>query len=67
MAELRPEIEWARPHEPRNGVQLGMRERFDDKWEVLKRVAWWEKDTYEVVVVVDSRDAAIGFIKLLGV
>jgi hypothetical protein len=42
-----------------------MRERVDDKWEVLTAALWWQEDERELVAVVDSRDAAIGFIKLL--
>ena len=64
MAKLRPEIEWA-PQSPNTWNRFGMRERWDDKWEVLRRVDWWEDDQHELEMVVDSRDAAIGFIKLL--
>ena len=44
-----------------------MRERFDDKWEVVQQASWWINDDHELVVVVDNREEAIGFIKLLGV
>ena len=64
MAKLRPEIEWA-PQSPNTWNRFGMRERVDDRWEVLATALWWKEDEYEVVAVVDSRDAAIGFIKLL--
>jgi hypothetical protein len=64
MAKLRPEIEWA-PKNPKTFRQYGMRERWDDKWEVLRRVSWWKDELQELEMVVDSRDAAIGFIKLL--
>lgn len=64
MAKLRPPIEWE-PYHPKRMRQYGMQERHDDKWEVVHRVKWWSDAECEVLVVVDSRDAAIGFIKLL--
>jgi hypothetical protein len=46
-----------------------MRERADNKWEVVTSASWWKDDwrvdVHDVKMVVDSRDAAIGFIKLL--
>ena len=35
------------------------------KWLVVYGVPWWGTDECEVVATVDSRDVAIGFIKLL--
>lgn len=64
MAKLRPEIEWA-PMSYKTYKQYGVRERWDGKWEVLRRVDLWRDDLHELEMVVDSRDAAIGFIKLL--
>jgi hypothetical protein len=42
-----------------------MRERADNKWEVVTSSSWWKDDVHDVKMVVDSRDAAIGFVKLL--
>lgn len=64
MAKRRPEIEWA-PQCPNTWNKFGMRERVDGRWEVLTAALWWKEDERELVAVVDSRDAAIGFIKLL--
>jgi hypothetical protein len=64
MAKRRPEIEWA-PADPRAWRRMGMRQRVDDRWEVITGALWWNEDERELVAVVDSRDAAIGFIKLL--
>jgi hypothetical protein len=63
MAKLRPEIEWA-PLSYKTYMQYGMQERWDGKWEVLRHASCWGAEN-EVEMVVDSRDAAIGFIKLL--
>jgi hypothetical protein len=60
MAKLRPDIEWA-PDSRHSWDRFGIRECADNKWEVLRRLNW----NNEVVAVVDSRDAAIGFVKLL--
>lgn len=35
------------------------------KWLVVYGVPWWNTNECEVVATVDSRDAAVGFIKLL--
>ncbi len=64
MAKLRPDIEWA-PQSPNSWTRFGMRKRADNKWEVVSNKDWLDDDGYEVEVVVDSRNAAIGFIKLL--
>ena len=64
MAKLRPPIEWA-PARPSHWRKFGMRERVDGRWEVLTGAQWWNGDECDLVTVVDSRDAAIGFIKLL--
>ena len=64
MAKRKPYIEWA-PLDPHAWKKMGMRERVDDRWEVVATALWWKEDEYEVVTVVDSRDAAIGIIKLL--
>jgi len=37
----------------------------DYKWYVVYGVPWWNKSECEWVATVDSRDAAVGFIKLL--
>ena len=37
----------------------------DYKWKVVYGVPWWDTNECEVVATVDSRDAAVGFIKLL--
>jgi len=68
MAKLRPPIEWA-PPSSNTWNRFGMRERADNKWEVVTSASWWKDDwrvdVHDVKMVVDSRDAAIGFIKLL--
>ena len=43
-----------------------MRERFDGKWEVVQQTSWWKGGDHELVAIGDSREEAIGFIKLLG-
>ena len=35
------------------------------KWDVVYGVPWWNKTECERMATVDSRDAAVGFIKLL--
>lgn len=62
MAKLRPPIEWA---PARFWRKFGMRERVDGRWDVITGAQWWNEDECDLVTVVDSRDAAIGFIKLL--
>jgi hypothetical protein len=37
----------------------------DYKWDVVYGVPWWNKTECERLATVDSRDAAVGFIKLL--
>jgi len=64
MAKLRPDVEWA-PADPRAWRRMGMRERVDGRWDVVTAAHYWNGDESELVMVVDSRDAAIGFIKLL--
>lgn len=64
MAKLRPKTEWE-PYRPKQWKRYGMRERYDDKWEVVHGASWWADEDAELLMVVDSRDVAIGFIKLL--
>jgi len=64
MAKLRPSIEWASQN-PRTWTKFGIRKLADNKWEVVSGVDWAENEEYKIEMVVDSRDAAIGFIKLL--
>lgn len=64
MAKRRPEkIEWE-PYSPSQWRRLGVRKRYG-KWEVVRRESWWTVQEEDVLVVADSRDAAIGFMKLL--
>lgn len=68
MSTLPKPIKWAppRPMSPvANWVlpQYGMQE-LGDKWVILKRYQWSQYEP-SLVMVVDSRDAAVGFIKLL--
>ena len=62
-------IEWlARVTDPSNGYtrHYGVVTRGSDyKWLVVYGVPWWGTEECEVVATVDSRDAAVGFIKLL--
>jgi len=37
----------------------------DYKWDVVYGVPWWNDSECERLATVDSRDAAVGFIKLL--
>jgi hypothetical protein len=37
----------------------------EKKWHVVYGVPWWGADECEWMATVDSRDAAVGFIKLL--
>ena len=64
MAKRRPETEWE-PYSPKRSKQYGVRNTHDGKWEVVLRSSWWPDEEAEMLMVVDSRDAAIGFIKLL--
>jgi hypothetical protein len=69
MAITTGEVEWlTQVTDPSDGFArvYGVVQRGSDyKWEVLYGVPWWNKSECEVVATVDSRDAAVGFIKLL--
>lgn len=70
MSAMPKPIEWAPPR-PMSPVaqwvlpQYGMQEMYSgDAWAVLKRYQWSQYEP-TLVTVTDSRDAAIGFVKLL--
>ena len=66
MAKFVPvvyEVEWE-PYTPSLSARNGIRERHDNQWEVVRLECWW-MDEMEVLATTSSRDAAIGFIKLL--
>jgi hypothetical protein len=68
MVQIR-KIDWlAEVIDPSNGYTRNygvVTRRYDLRWLVVYGVPWWRTDECEVVATVDSRDAAVGFIKLL--
>jgi hypothetical protein len=62
-------IEWlAEVIDPYKGYTrtYGVVQRGSDyKWDVVYGVPWWNYSECERLATVDSRDAAVGFIKLL--
>ena len=66
MAINRDPAEWFERHDRIDEVVYGML-KGTDEWVVLKRKLMYPTPEVSVIARVDSREAAIGFLKLLGV